>query len=269
MLGDYYLVVMLVLDREKYGRREKRHIVVDYGYVFTLTMDGDVCDPDGIYVSRRKDEFKKTRNTIIWDEDPSVGTHYVGDVVRFSAHTADGAVIVFKDSSDNLISGTTNAENVYSSYVILNNKTTVVKAIAQETEDHLQTQSTKTIHTTEIPVIETPIPNLYALSRNSSAPVPYTTENLSSIDSSYNRTGHFPNNQIVDCTGLTALDSNSRFKMCWFAISSKNNLRIEDADSHDNITDDFTPVIIGDYKVYVKTQNVSDWSQLRIQLIIS
>lgn len=51
MLGDYHLVVMLVLDREKYGISNKRHIVIDYGYVFTLTMDGDVCDPNGIYVS--------------------------------------------------------------------------------------------------------------------------------------------------------------------------------------------------------------------------
>lgn len=54
MLGDYHLVVMLVLDREKYGISNKRHIVIDYGYVFTLTMDGDVCDPNGIYVSLAK-----------------------------------------------------------------------------------------------------------------------------------------------------------------------------------------------------------------------
>lgn len=54
MLGDYYLVVMLVLDRKKYGIHERRHIVIDYGYVFTLTMDGDVCDPNGIYVSLAK-----------------------------------------------------------------------------------------------------------------------------------------------------------------------------------------------------------------------
>lgn len=54
MLGDYYLVVMLVLDRKKYGIHERRHIVIDYGYVFTLTMDGDCCDPNGIYVSLAK-----------------------------------------------------------------------------------------------------------------------------------------------------------------------------------------------------------------------
>lgn len=95
MLGDYYLVVMLVLDREKYGRREKRHIVVDYGYVFTLTMDGDVCDPDGIYVSRQKD---KLPNTITWDVDPSQTTYRIGDTVTFSAHAVDGSVTFDKQS---------------------------------------------------------------------------------------------------------------------------------------------------------------------------
>lgn len=95
MLGDYYLVVMLVLDREKYGRREKRHIVVDYGYVFTLTMDGDVCDPDGIYVSRQKD---KQPNTITWDVDPSLTTYRIGDTVTFSAHAVDGDVTFNKQS---------------------------------------------------------------------------------------------------------------------------------------------------------------------------
>lgn len=95
MLGDYYLVVMLVLDREKYGRREKRHIVVDYGYVFTLTMDGDVCDPDGIYVSRQKD---KLPNTITWDVDPSLTTYRIGDTVTFSAHAVDGSVTFDKQS---------------------------------------------------------------------------------------------------------------------------------------------------------------------------
>ena len=95
MLGDYYLVVMLVLDREKYGRREKRHIVVDYGYVFTLTMDGDVCDPDGIYVSRQKD---KLPNTITWDVDPSHVTYRIGDTVTFSAHAIDGDVVFNKQS---------------------------------------------------------------------------------------------------------------------------------------------------------------------------
>lgn len=95
MLGDYYLVVMLVLDREKYGRREKRHIVVDYGYVFTLTMDGDVCDPDGIYVSRQKD---KLPNTITWDVDPSLTTYRIGDAVTFSAHAVDGSVTFDKQS---------------------------------------------------------------------------------------------------------------------------------------------------------------------------
>lgn len=95
MLGDYYLVVMLVLDREKYGRREKRHIVVDYGYVFTLTMDGDVCDPDGIYVSRQKD---KLPNTITWDIDPSLTTYRIGDTVTFSAHAVDGSVTFDKQS---------------------------------------------------------------------------------------------------------------------------------------------------------------------------
>jgi hypothetical protein len=95
MLGDYYLVVMLVLDREKYGRREKRHIVVDYGYVFTLTMDGDACDPDGIYVSRQKD---KQPNTITWDVDPSLTTYRIGDPVTFSAHAIDGDVVFNKQS---------------------------------------------------------------------------------------------------------------------------------------------------------------------------
>lgn len=86
---------MLVLDREKYGRRERRHIVVDYGYVFTLTMDGDVCDPDGIYVSRQKD---KLPNTITWDVDPSQITYKIGDTVTFSAHAIDGPVAFSKQS---------------------------------------------------------------------------------------------------------------------------------------------------------------------------
>ena len=89
MLGDYYMAVMLVLDRNKYGVRNKRHIVVDYGYVFTLAMEGDICDPDGIYVSRQKD---KLPNTITWDVDPSLTTYKIGDTVTFSAHAVDGDV---------------------------------------------------------------------------------------------------------------------------------------------------------------------------------
>ena len=95
MLGDYYLVVMLVLDREKYGRREKRHIVVDYGYAFTLTMDGDVCDPDGIYVSRQKD---KQPNTITWTTDPSTQEYNIGDDVTFAASAVSGNVTFNKQS---------------------------------------------------------------------------------------------------------------------------------------------------------------------------
>lgn len=45
---------MLILERTGFGMCNKRHIVIDYGYVFTLTLDGDVCDPNGIYVSLAK-----------------------------------------------------------------------------------------------------------------------------------------------------------------------------------------------------------------------
>lgn len=56
--------------------------------------------------------------------------------------------------------------------------------------------------------------------------------------------------------------------MCWFAISAAKSLQIKDADSDDDITEDFTPTFIGDFKVYIKTRNVSDWSQLKIRLTI-
>lgn len=241
MLGDYYLVVMLVLDREKYGRREKRHIVVDYGYVFTLTMDGDVCDPDGIYVSRQKD---KQPNTITWDIDPSAKTYKVGDVVTFSAHAIDGPV-AFNKQSPTTFTG----------------DGMTITATSFDTNSYLGITDTKVLHIT-------PISNLYAFSRNASAPAPSTSENLSNPDSLYTRTGKFTNGQIIDCTGMMASDSNSRFKMCWFAISAAKSLQIKDADSDDDITGDFTTAFIGDFKVYIKTRNVSDWSQLKIRLTI-
>jgi hypothetical protein len=58
-------------------------------------MDGDVCDPDGIYVSRQKD---KLPNTITWDVDPSHVTYRIGDTVTFSAHAIDGDVVFNKQS---------------------------------------------------------------------------------------------------------------------------------------------------------------------------
>lgn len=42
MLGDYYLVVMLVLNSEGFGFKNERHIVIDYGYMFTLTIGGEI-----------------------------------------------------------------------------------------------------------------------------------------------------------------------------------------------------------------------------------
>jgi hypothetical protein len=42
MLGDYYLVVMLVLNSEGFGFKNERHIVIDYGYMFTLTINGEI-----------------------------------------------------------------------------------------------------------------------------------------------------------------------------------------------------------------------------------
>jgi hypothetical protein len=56
--------------------------------------------------------------------------------------------------------------------------------------------------------------------------------------------------------------------MCWFAISAAKSLQIKDADSDDDITEDFTTAFIGYFKVYIKTRNVSDWSQLKIRLTI-
>lgn len=42
LTGDYYLVVMLVLNSHGFGFKNERHIVNDYGYAFTLTLGGTI-----------------------------------------------------------------------------------------------------------------------------------------------------------------------------------------------------------------------------------
>lgn len=49
--GDYYLVVMLVLNNNGYGPFNNRHIVVDYGYVFTISKEGNTVNSTGIDVA--------------------------------------------------------------------------------------------------------------------------------------------------------------------------------------------------------------------------
>lgn len=96
LLDDYYLVVMLVLDRKKYGVHNERHIVIDYGYQFTLTLDGNTVDPDGIYVSNN--------NTIIEAQfvDPDIlqvdgkPVSVQGDTMVF---TTSNSTVSFNDSN--------------------------------------------------------------------------------------------------------------------------------------------------------------------------
>lgn len=329
--GDYYLAVMLVLENDKYGARSKRHIVIDYGYVFTLTMDGDVCPAEGIYVSKQKDKLpntitwtvdpssrqynigdivtfaaeavsgdvifnktspvvftgdgmvitatsanteryigqtstkvlravQKTNNTIIWDVDPSQGLHHIGDVVQFSAHAENEATITFKVGNNEI--SVTESEGVYSGSITISSLSTVLKATSAETQTHKSATSSKTIIATE-----QTISNIYALSRNSSAPAPTVIGDITSPDELYTRTGTFADEDVIDCSDVNG--ENGKFKMAWFAIPKAKTLRIEDADSHDDQTMDYTSTIIGDYKVYYKTELVSDWTQLRLGLKIS
>ena len=86
-----------------------------------------------------------TDNVIIWDTDPSSGSHTIGDTVSFAAHTEDGAVIVFKDGNNNTISGTTESGGVYSNSVTLASGSTTIKAVAAETTTHNSTTSIKTV----------------------------------------------------------------------------------------------------------------------------
>lgn len=109
--------------------------------------------------------------------------------------------------------------------------------------------------------------NIYALSRNSSAPAPAVIGDITSPDELYTRTGTFADEDIIDCSDVNG--ENGKFKMAWFAIPKAKTLRIEDADSHDDQTMDYTSTVIGDYKVYYKTELVSDWTQLRLGLKIS
>jgi hypothetical protein len=181
-----------------------------------------------------------TDNVIIWDTDPSSGSHTIGDTVSFAAHTEDGAVIVFKDGNNNTISGTTESGGVYSNSVTLASGSTTIKAVAAETTTHNSTTSIKTV-SASAPVI----PMYWGMSINNeytptqASPYSSGTTLISDLDSG----GTFT-------SGASKGDGSSLYASIYFAVPQGKTVSIEGANAGGVVTTDFTKITIGGYDIY-------------------
>ena len=122
LLGDYYLVVMVSFNRPGFGERSQRVVVANYGYVFTLTLDGMPAPKDGIgniVQAKPKNEITlSVPNSAVRDSEVTLsGTAKYGDVT-FSAVTANGDSIVITDdkftiTGNTVVTATSSSSDMY------------------------------------------------------------------------------------------------------------------------------------------------------------
>lgn len=112
VLGDYYLVVMVSFHREGFGERTERTVVANYGYVFTLTMDGAPAPKEGIgdfvQVKPKNEITLSIPASAVRDSEVTLsGTAKYGGTVTFTAVDANGDAVVITDDKFTITSNTT------------------------------------------------------------------------------------------------------------------------------------------------------------------
>lgn len=125
-------------------------------------------------------------------------------------------------------------------------------------------------------VVVNALPNVYAVSKLSNAPVPTTLSDITNpnvaytgrdvdVDGGNGANGNFTNNTVLNCTYG---EYPGRFKMSWFAVPSNKSLHIETTEG-ENLDSMYTPTTIDSYRVYVQTSGVGNFFANNIKLVIS
>lgn len=205
-------------------------------------------------------EVTAAANTISWGTAPTTPVRVNNEIVVSASSGADNDV-----NSDIVITYYFGSQNNTTGHFT----PTTADSIQVYAKAHDRNGNYSDVQTAKATVVIEEVQCIYALSGSGSAPAPTTESDLTSPDASqYPRTGNFTSGTEIDCSATTPTAPNARFRMSWFAIPKNKTLKIETVSAGDNITEIYTPTVIGDYKVYIQTENVGDPMQDVIRLTI-